>query len=61
VFLIKSLSGLKIVNLHIVAKKGSAATDSAARLCRWQCATSIKSKKSALIATPSYLITVYLL
>jgi len=53
VFLIKSLSGLKIVNLHMAAKKGSAATDSAARLCRWQCATSIKSKKSASIATPS--------
>ncbi len=58
-FLIKSLSGLKIVNLHMAAKKGGAATDSAARLCRWQCATSIKSKKSASIATPSYLIKAY--
>jgi len=45
----------------MAAKIGRAASDSAARLCRWQCAISIKSKKSASIATPSYLIAAYLL
>jgi hypothetical protein len=45
--LVKPLSVCKIVKLQLAAKIGSAASDSAARLCRWQSAPLITSKKSA--------------